>query len=176
LWSASHPDVGTGDIATGHVRTARLEEAAAVRRDALGQAVVETLGVTATTVIHMSSQELARSRVMIDLADGRITDSAKTAGLPRDQPYEVVHSKSEVRCDREPLLRFGSNYQKEKVMIRQVNSESAVTMDAVADSREMRELSTCELDMIGGGFIPGALADATHLRLVTGSDGNSYLN
>ena len=61
-------------------------------------------------------------------------------------------------------------------MIRQVNSESAVCLDVVAESGEMRELSACELDMIGGGFIPGALADAAHLRLVTGSDGTSYLN
>jgi hypothetical protein len=128
------------------------------------------------TVIHMSGQELTRSRIMIDLADGRITDSAKTAGLPRDQSCGAVHSKPEVLRDRESLLRFGSNYQKEKVMKRQVNAESAITMDAVADSRESRELSACELDMIGGGFIPGALADSVHLRLVTGSDGNSYLN
>ncbi len=61
-------------------------------------------------------------------------------------------------------------------MIRQVNSESAICMDAAAESGELRELSACEFGMIGGGFVPGALADAAHLRLVTGSDGTSYLD
>ena len=59
-------------------------------------------------------------------------------------------------------------------MITQVKLESAVVMDTAAESGEMHELSTRELEMIAGGFVPGALADATNLRLVTGSDGNSY--
>jgi hypothetical protein len=59
-------------------------------------------------------------------------------------------------------------------MIRQVNSESAVYMDTVAESGEMRELSACEPDMIIGGFVPGPLDSQPTLRLVSGSDGNSY--
>jgi len=59
-------------------------------------------------------------------------------------------------------------------MTRPMNSESAVDMDAVAGRGERHDLSARELDMISGGFVPGALADAGHLRLVTGSDGNSY--
>ncbi len=59
-------------------------------------------------------------------------------------------------------------------MVSQVNSKSVVGMGTVADSGKMHELSARELDMISGGFVPGALADAANLRLVTGSDGNSY--
>lgn len=61
-------------------------------------------------------------------------------------------------------------------MMRQVNSEAATCMDAVPESAEMRDLSACELDMVGGGFLPGALTSQQLLRIVTGSDGNSYLN
>jgi hypothetical protein len=56
-------------------------------------------------------------------------------------------------------------------MIRHVNSDAPVAIEAPT---EKRELSACELDIIGGGFIPGALADASTLRLVTGSDSTSY--
>jgi hypothetical protein len=59
-------------------------------------------------------------------------------------------------------------------MMRKVNSEPAVRMDTVTETGEMHALSTRELEMISGGFVPGALADAANLRLVTGSDGNSY--
>jgi hypothetical protein len=100
----------------------------------------------------------------------------KTADLRRNQTYEVAHSKPEVLCDRVAPLRFRSSYQKEKVMVRQANSESTVSIEVAAESKEVHELSACELDMVGGGFIPGALADSAHLRIVTGSDGNSYLN
>ena len=61
-------------------------------------------------------------------------------------------------------------------MIRQVNSEPATCMDTVAERTEMRDLSACELDMVSGGFLPGALTAQPLLRIVTGSDGNSYLN
>lgn len=59
-------------------------------------------------------------------------------------------------------------------MMRQVNSESAVRMDTLTESEDVRELSARELDMVTGGFVPGALATAQKLRQVTGSDGNSY--
>ena len=73
-------------------------------------------------------------------------------------------------------MRSGNRYEKEKVMIRQVNSEAAICMDAVPENAEMRDLSACELDMVSGGFLPGALTAQQLLRIVTGSDGNSYLN
>ncbi len=61
-------------------------------------------------------------------------------------------------------------------MVRQMSPEPAVSIEVTAENKQVRELSARELDMIGGGFIPGALADASHLRIVTGSDGTSYLN
>jgi hypothetical protein len=48
---------------------------------------------------------------------------------------------------------LGSIYEKEKVLMRQENTESAICMDTVAESGEVRELSACELDMISGGFL-----------------------
>jgi hypothetical protein len=61
-----------------------------------------------------------------------------------------------------------------KVMMNQDNQKSAIGMDTVGESGGMRELSARELEMVGGGFVPGALADAGNLHRVTGSDGNSY--
>jgi hypothetical protein len=98
-----------------------------------------------------------------------------SADLRRNQTYEVAHSKPEVLCVE--WRRFASEAViRRKIMVTQVNSESTVSIEVAAESKEVRELSACELDMIGGGFIPGALVDSAHLRIVTGSDGNSYLN
>lgn len=71
-------------------------------------------------------------------------------------------------------LRFRSSYEKEKVMTKQVNSKSAAGVDTAAENGDMRELSARDLDVISGGFVPGALATAPKLHQVTGSDGTSY--
>jgi hypothetical protein len=47
------------------------------------------------------------------------------------------------------------------IITNKMKSESAASIDVVAESEEMRVLSACELDLIGGGFVPGPLADAT---------------
>ena len=59
-------------------------------------------------------------------------------------------------------------------MIRQVNTELAVSMGTVAERGDVRELSARDLVMISGGFVPGGLASKSKIQQVTGSDGNSY--
>ena len=73
-------------------------------------------------------------------------------------------------------MRFRNGYEKEKVMMKLVNSKAAICMGTVPENAEMRDLSACEFDMVSGGFVPGALTSQQLLRLVTGSDGNSSLD